>query len=180
SNITQVYHKPLRPVILLFSCLSFVWVLVFGIKFLQDQSLPSDSNQMKSFNIALAVSFFFFAVLFGIAASSNHKISCTKLYFNLSVFVGILILSTQLMMFIAHFLLKDDLIKECRSDLTGAKAETLSGSITIVSLAMKLLAVSLCQQDWQCGTWWDLGWFVLTSTLAFLFTGLVGAYYQQL
>ncbi|CAH7686169.1 hypothetical protein PPACK8108_LOCUS20784 [Phakopsora pachyrhizi] len=39
--LPRVYHKPLRPVILLFSCLSFVWALVFGIKFLQDQSLPS-------------------------------------------------------------------------------------------------------------------------------------------
>ncbi|CAH7671781.1 hypothetical protein PPACK8108_LOCUS6596 [Phakopsora pachyrhizi] len=84
---------------------------------------------------------------------------------------------TQLMMFIAHFVLKDDLIKECRSDLTGARAETLSGSITSIDAAQ---AVSLCEQDWQRGTWWDLGWFVLISTLAFLFTGLVGAYYQQL
>ncbi|KAI8448241.1 hypothetical protein BY996DRAFT_6419977 [Phakopsora pachyrhizi] len=39
--LPRVYHKPLRPVILLFSCLSFVCALVFGIKFLQDQSLPS-------------------------------------------------------------------------------------------------------------------------------------------
>ncbi|CAH7682931.1 hypothetical protein PPACK8108_LOCUS16104 [Phakopsora pachyrhizi] len=39
--LPRVYHKPLRPVILLFSYLSFVWALVIGIKFLQDQSLPS-------------------------------------------------------------------------------------------------------------------------------------------
>ncbi|KAI8461486.1 hypothetical protein BY996DRAFT_181703 [Phakopsora pachyrhizi] len=152
--LPRVYHKPLRPVILLFSCLSFVWALVFGIKFLQDRSSPSDSNRMKSFDIA--VSFFVVAVieLFGIAASSTQKISWTKLYFNLSVFVGILMSCTQLMMFIAHFVLKDDLIKECRSDLTGARAETLSGSITSIDAAQ---AVSLCEQDWQRGTWWDLG-----------------------
>ncbi|KAH9464026.1 hypothetical protein Pst134EA_002447 [Puccinia striiformis f. sp. tritici] len=177
--VNRAYPKPLRPVVLFTTVVSLIWSLVLGVKFFQDRAEDSETRRMKVFDAILSVFFFVVAGLevFGILAVLSSKILLARLYFFVSGLAAFLIFSAELTRLIAHFVVKNDLIDDCRSALTGAKAETLNGAIASIDATE---ASRLCEGDWQRGIWWDLGWLVLTSCLALLFTGLVGAYYHQL
>ncbi|PLW40979.1 hypothetical protein PCANC_01970 [Puccinia coronata f. sp. avenae] len=175
----SAYPKPLRPVVLLTAAVSLIWSLVLAVKFVEDRTDDSETRRMKVFDAILSVFFFVVAGLevFGILAVLSQKILLARLYFFVSGLAAFLIFSAELIRLIAHFVVKNDLIDDCRSALTGAKAETLNGAIASIDATE---ASRLCEGDWQRGIWWDLGWLVLTSCLALLFTGIVGAYYHQL
>jgi len=179
SMRSSAYPKPLRPVILLTTTVSLIWSLVLAVKFVQDRTEGSETKRMEVFDTILCIFFFVIAGLemFGVVAVVSQKILLARLYFFVSGVAALMIFSAELIRLIAHFVVKSDLIGDCRSALTGAKAETLNGAITSIDAAE---ASRLCESDWQRGIWWDLGWLVLTSCLALLFTGLVGAYYHQL
>ncbi|KAA1097303.1 hypothetical protein PGT21_002341 [Puccinia graminis f. sp. tritici] len=177
--VNRAYPKPLRPVVLLTTMVSLIWALVLAVKFVEDRTDDSETKRMKVFDNILSIFFFVVAALevFGIVAVMSQKILLARLYFFVSGFAAFLIFSAELIRLIAHFVVKSDLIDDCRSALTGAKAETLNGAIASIDATE---ASRLCEGDWQRGIWWDLGWLVLTSCLALLFTGIVGAYYHQL
>lgn len=128
-----------------------------------------DTSYIHPELVKLIISFFS-----SISTYKNHaQILLARLYFFVSGVTALMIFSAELIRLIAHFVVKSDFIDDCRSALTGAKAETLNGAITSIDATE---ASRLCENDWQRGIWWDLGWLVLTSCLALLFTGIVGAY----
>ncbi|MBW0550193.1 hypothetical protein O181_089908 [Austropuccinia psidii MF-1] len=173
------YNKPLRPIVI-FTCLvSLVWSLVLAVRFLQDKNDGNETTRMRMFDLILSILFFCIAGLetFGLVATFTQKIVLAKTYFVLSGIAAIITFSAELIRLIAHFVTKSDLTNACRAELTGTQAITLSGAVANIDGAE---AQKLCEDDWRRGIWWDLGWLVLTSCLALLFTGLAAAYYHQL
>lgn len=177
--VPSAYPKPLRPVVLFTTTVALIWSLVLAVKFVQDQTEDSETKRMKIFDLILAIFFFIVAGLeiFGLLAGLTQKIVLARIYFFLSALAAFLIFSAELTRLIAHFIVKRDTINDCQNALTGAKAETLTGMVANIDANE---AERLCEDDWQRGIWWDLGWLVLTSCLALVFTGIVGAYYHQL
>ncbi|KAG0149534.1 hypothetical protein CROQUDRAFT_653615 [Cronartium quercuum f. sp. fusiforme G11] len=134
---------------------------------------------MMLFGLILGILFFVIAgvELFGMIAATTQKIVLTRIYFLLSGLTALITFAAELLRVIAHFLVKGDLISSCMAAVTGAKAETVTGTVAAIDASE---AQKLCEDDWQRGIWWDIGWLVLTTCLALLFAGLAGAYYHQL
>lgn len=179
QTVHRAYPKPLRPVVLFTSTVTLIWSLVLAVKFVQDNSESTETARMKVFDLIICIILFIVAGLeiYGLGAVLIQKILAVRIYFFFSALAAFLISSAELIRLIAHFVVKKDLVQDCRNALTGAKAETLSGAVTNIDASE---AIRLCDDDWQRGIWWDLGWLVLTSCLALVFTGIVGAYYHQL
>ncbi|KAH9816748.1 hypothetical protein DFH28DRAFT_1055728 [Melampsora americana] len=177
--VQRVYSKPLRPIVLFTSSISLIWSLVLGVRFFQDRSEGIDTPRMMVFGLILGILFFVIAGVefFGMITAITQKIILARIYFVLSGLAAIVTFVAELIRVIAHFLVKSDLISSCMNQVTGAKAQTLSGTIASIDSNE---AQKLCEDDWQRGIWWDVGWLVLTTCLALLFAGLSGAYYHQL
>lgn len=101
------------------------------------------------------------------------QIILARIYFLLSGLAALVTFVAELIRVVGHFVVKSDLISSCMNQVTGAKAETLSGTIASID---SIDAQRLCEDDWQRGIWWDLGWLILTTCLALLFASLAGAY----
>ncbi|KAH9807083.1 hypothetical protein DFH28DRAFT_939440 [Melampsora americana] len=71
----------------------------------------------------------------------------------------------KLIIVIAYFLVKSDLIGSCMNPDTCAKAQTLSGTIASIDSNE---AQKLCEDDWQCGIWWDVEFEGFIMRLIFL------------
>lgn len=96
-----------------------------------------------------------------------------RMYFLLSTVAAFVTFGTETLRLVAHFVLKTDSINACAGSITGDPAFTSDGNPTTVSAQD---AQDICSDSWSRDTWFDIGWLIVSTILAFLFASLAAAY----
>ncbi|EJD01846.1 uncharacterized protein FOMMEDRAFT_20621 [Fomitiporia mediterranea MF3/22] len=182
--VTRVYRRSLRPVVVFVSFLGGLWALVWGIASFRDISVDNDhAAKLEVFDIVLGSLYMatFVIELFGLAAASMQKLPMIRAYAFLSLGAAVVVIATELIRVIIHFVFKNTLISECQALVNG---ETITTRFGIWGTTTETLdgqtAEEFCRDAWSHDSFSEIAWFIVTAILSLLFASIAFSYYRQM
>ncbi|KAH8924433.1 hypothetical protein BT69DRAFT_1362486 [Atractiella rhizophila] len=169
--IARVYTQSLRPVVLFVTFLSFIWALGSAISLLRSRNVDFETSKRKLYFLIIAILFFVVVgiELFGIFATWRAKLNLVRIY-TIGSFVALAIaVGAEIFRLVVHFITKAGLSSMCYKGNT-----VTSGNLT------ESQARDLCDNRFDRGTAYDIGWLIAALIFGIFFTLTVAAFYQQL
>ncbi|WWD20702.1 hypothetical protein CI109_105178 [Kwoniella shandongensis] len=170
--VTRVYPYTLRPIVIGFSIIGFIYGLALGVESIRDFSSNNEIHKEKVYDFISAIFYFVIAAIelyaFMVAILQNVRLARLLLFFAPA---GILLnIGCQVIGIIVHYSLKSDLIAQCVQDETDDAFDFLTTG----------QAQSACESAWRRGTWSVFAWLILTGILSIFFGTTLLGYYRQL
>ncbi|KAH0578690.1 hypothetical protein H2248_003818 [Termitomyces sp. 'cryptogamus'] len=183
--VTRVYRRNLRPIVIFTAFLGGLFGLVSGIGWFRNFSVDRNENVPKVANISIALGVLYMVVfvieLFGIYSAATQRLKPVRIYCFLVALATLIVVAASLTRVVSHFVLKNDLLKECNS-LTANDEIVYFGFWGPVSTRniTSQEAAQWCRNAWDHDSWAEILALIILGILGALFTAVAFAYYRQL
>ncbi|KAF5372565.1 hypothetical protein D9758_005162 [Tetrapyrgos nigripes] len=203
--VNRVYSRNLRPVVIVFAFLSFLWTLFayaqspFLTNSLSNLSLGlwigsfrsigierhEGFSKLGTISIVLGVLYMTVSLFeaFGVFAAWSQRTPLVRIYALLSAATTLIVIGGGIFEIVVHFTMKGDIIGVCTSSLEGEDfVEYPFGFFgprrfgTINGQD----ASDWCNREWDHDSWADIVGLLILIFLSALFTTTAFAYYRQL
>ncbi|KAK7442059.1 hypothetical protein VKT23_016334 [Stygiomarasmius scandens] len=189
--VNRVYGRNLRPVVIAFAFLSFLWTLFAAvgpcIGSFRSIGIERDEGFSKLATIAIVLGVLYMTVClfeaFGVFAAWTQRTPLVRIYSFLSAATTLIVIGGGIFEIVVHFTMKGDIISICTQSLTGDDfvfypfgffGPRRSGTVTASE------ANDWCNDAWSHDSWADIVGLLILIFLSGLFTATAFAYYHQL
>lgn len=185
--LNRVYGRNLRPVVIVFAFLSFLWTLFAAIGSFRSISVERREGFSKLGTISIVLGVLYMTVslfeAFGVYAAWSQRTPLVRIYAGLSAATTLIVLGGGIFEIVVHFTMKSDIIGICTESLTNADfvyypfgffGPRRSGTVTSDE------AQDWCNSSWDHDSWADIVGLLILIFLSALFTATAFAYYRQL
>lgn len=177
--VRKVYPYSLRPVVIFLSLIGFIYGLALGINSIRDRNNANETSKMQIFDIVAAIMFLIIAAVevFVIITAILQSLPLARLFI-VAVPTGLLVnVAANVIVIIAHFTTKSDLIAQCVYNEDGQIYSDIWGSTGSITATE---ADSICRNSWSRGTWAVFVWLFITLAISIVFASAYFSYYHQL
>jgi len=183
--VNRVYRGSLRPAVLLFSSLSAIFLLLWGIASFRDISIDKQhAPKLQTFDIVLGTLYIasFVIEVLGIVAASVQKLPMIRIFTFLSLAAALIVIAAELIRVVLHFAFKNDLINECIALATGQTVVTRFGiwGPTSSQTLSQEDATDFCNNAWSHDSFEEIAWFIVALIASLFFASINFAYYRQM
>ncbi|THU85833.1 hypothetical protein K435DRAFT_843105 [Dendrothele bispora CBS 962.96] len=189
--VGRVYGRNIRPVVITFAFLAFLWTLFAAIGSFRSIGIERSEGFSKLAVIAIVLGVLYITVClfeaFGVFAAWSQRTPLVRIYTFLSAATTLIVIGGGIFEIIVHFTMKSDIIGICTRSLTGEGfveypfgffGPRRSGTITASE------ANEWCNDAWSHDSWADIvGLLILIFqplVISSFFTVTAFAYYRQL
>ncbi|EST05296.1 hypothetical protein PSEUBRA_005565 [Kalmanozyma brasiliensis GHG001] len=186
--IGKVYPYSLRPVLLVTTFCTFLYLLLVSISNFKDVGSSGNNATMKIFDILTGALLMAVAVVevIGFVGALKTNLSLATLYSKLTVPGFVLVIACEVINIAGHYMFKTRIISDCITRNTGAVAPSSgfgwfgfgSGSSNTVMSAAD--ATNYCNSSWKYDSTWEIVWLVVTIVLGIPFVMFSFAFVRQL
>ncbi|KLO09989.1 hypothetical protein SCHPADRAFT_800499, partial [Schizopora paradoxa] len=183
--VHRVYRGSLRPAVLLFSSVSAIFLLLWGIACFRDISIDKkNAPKLQTFDIVLGILYLVSCVIevLGIGAALLQKLPMIRIFTFLSIGAALIVIAAELLRVVLHFVFKHDLINECITLATGQTVVTrfgIWGPTTSHTLSQGD-ATSFCNDAWSHDSFSEIAWFIVALIASLFFASINYSYYRQM
>jgi len=120
--------------------------------------------------------------LLGLIAAALQKLFIIRLYAFLSLGTAVIVIGTELLRVVIHFVFKQTLIDECTNLVKGDTVTTRFGiwGPTTTTILDDESARSFCSSAWSHDSFSEIAWFIVTAVCSLLFASVAFSYYRQM
>ncbi|GAA95804.1 uncharacterized protein L969DRAFT_94840 [Mixia osmundae IAM 14324] len=175
SVVQRVYGRTLRPVIILQCIIGLLYGAISGARWLRDTNDTGETTRLKTFDIILGVLLLLVALIemLGLHAAVLQRAKFARLYFIASTVAAALTLTIGLVRIVVHFVAKSDIIAQCVLENQGAQDDD---GVLLTDAQL----TDACNSSWSSGTYFDIGWLIVTVLLSLLWASTAAGYYHEL
>lgn len=183
--IGKVYPYSLRPVVLITSFCTFLYLLLVSISNFKDIGSSGNNTIMNIFDILTGALLMTVAIIevIGFAGALKTNLKLATLYSRLTVPGFVLVVACEIINIVGHYSFKDRIINDCVSRNTGAVVTSgwgwfgTGGSSTTLNAAD---AQNYCNRSWKYDSTWEIVWLIVTIVLGVPFVLFSFAFVRQL
>lgn len=185
--IGKVYPYSLRPVLLITTFCTFLYLLLVSISNFKDIGDSGNNTTMNIFDILTGALLLAVALVevVGFIGALKTNLSLATLYSKLTVPGFVLVIACEVLNIAGHYMFKSRIINDCITRNTGAVAPSSgfgwfgqgSGGGTVMSSAD---ATNYCNRSWKYDSTWEIVWLVVTVLLGVPFVMFSFAFVRQL
>ncbi|KAJ9479486.1 hypothetical protein PHBOTO_002968 [Pseudozyma hubeiensis] len=184
--IGKVYPYSLRPVLLVTTFCTFLYLLLVSISNFKDIGHSGNNATMNLFDILTGALLMVVVVVevLGFAAALKTNLRWATLYSKLTVPGFALVIACEVLNIAGHYMFKSRIISDCIARNTGAVAPSSgfnwfgqSSSNTVMSAQD---ATNYCNSSWKYDSTWEIVWLVVTIVLGIPFVMFSFAFVRQL
>lgn len=185
--IGKVYPYSLRPVLVVTTFCTFLYLVLVAISNFKDIGSSSNNTAMNIFDILTGALLLVVALVevVGFVAALKTNMKLAVLYSKLSVPGFALVIVCEVLNIASHFMFKSRIINNCIATNTGAVAPSSSGfgwfgQSSGNTVMDSQAATSYCNSQWKYDSTWDIIWLVVTAVLGVPFVMFSFAFVRQL
>ncbi|PWZ03851.1 hypothetical protein BCV70DRAFT_24372 [Testicularia cyperi] len=183
--IRRVYPYSLRPVVILTTLVTVIYLVVVAVANFRSMGRSSNSAVQKILDAVVGALLIGAAVveLLGFLAAFKSNLKMATLYSRLTLPAFALVIAAEIIGIVEHYSFKSRIIDNCVADNTGAAAPSSSffwpygGSSTTMSAAD---AQEYCQSQWKYDSSWEIVWLIITIIVGIPFVMFSFAFVRQL
>lgn len=184
--IGKVYPYSLRPVLLVTTFCTFLYLLLVAISNFKDIGHSGNNGTMNLFDILTGALIMLVALVevIGFAGALKTNLRLATLYSRLTVPGFILVYACEVLNLAGNYIFKTRTINDCIARNTGAVAPSSSfgwfGQSTSNTVMSQQDATNYCNSQWRYDSTWEIVWLVVTIALGVPFILLSFAFVGQL
>ncbi|CCF52601.1 hypothetical protein NDA14_000788 [Ustilago hordei] len=184
--IGKVYPYSLRPVVLITSFCTFLYLLLISISNFKDINNSGNNTIMNVFGILTGALLMTVAIIevIGFVGALKTNLKLATLYSRFAIPGFVFVISCEIINIVGHYSFKDRIINDCVSRNTGAVVQSSGwgwlgsgGSSTVMSAAD---AQNYCNRSWKYASTWEIVWLIVTIVLGVPFVMFSFAFVRQL
>lgn len=185
--IRKVYTRSMRPVVMVTSFFTFLYVLLVAISNLKKIDDQGNTTSMKLFDVLIGALLLAVAVVevLGFVGAFRSNLKLALLYSKLTVPGLAVVIAAEILGVVGHYKFKGSIIDKCVTNNTGTVASSggfFGGSFgnssnTVMSQAD---AQSYCNSQWRYDSNWEIVWLVITLLVGIPFVLFSFAYVREL
>ncbi|CBQ73409.1 conserved hypothetical protein [Sporisorium reilianum SRZ2] len=184
--IGKVYPYSLRPVLLVTTFCTFLYLLLVAISNFKDVGHSGNNGTMNLFDIltgALVMAVALVEVV-GFVGALKINLKLATLYSKLTVPGFVLVIACEVLNIAGHYMFKTRIINDCIARNTGAVAPSSSfgwfGQSSSNTVMSSQDATNYCNSQWRYDSIWEIVWLVVTIVLGVPFVMFSFAFVRQL
>ena len=184
--IGKMYPYSLRPVLLVTTFCTFLYLLLVSISNFKDIGHSGNNATMNIFDIVTGVLLMVVALfeVLGFVGALKTNLNIATLYSKLTIPGFALVIACEVLSIAGHYMFKTRIIDDCIARNTGAVAPSStfgwlgeSSSNTVMSSQD---ATNYCNSSWRYDSTWEIVWLVVTIVLGVPFVLFGFAFVRQL
>lgn len=184
--IRRVYPYSLRPVLLVTSFCTFLYLLLIAISDFKKIGDIGASTTMNIINIVTGALLIVVAIIevVGFIGALKTNLKIATLYSKLAIPGFALVIACEVIGIVGHYMFKTNLINGCTQTNTGAVRPSSgfgwfgSGSSNTVMSSQD--AQNYCNSQWKYDSTWEIIWLIVTILLGIPFVSFSFAFVRQL
>ncbi|CAO1637843.1 unnamed protein product [Sympodiomycopsis kandeliae] len=194
TALRKVYPYSLRPVLLVATLLSFLYLIIVAISSFRSTTWDHETGKLRLFDILIGALLLPAALieLFGFTAAWTCKLHFARLYSIASLFALGFTVTADVLAIVQHYTLSNDLITGCTLENTGRTGGSVYGwggffgnengnNNSDVNLPWTTdQARSYCNAQWRRDGIWTIVWLVIILLVGTLFLSFAFTFVQQL
>lgn len=181
-----MYRGDLRSVVIVMAVVGAVWALIWTVGSFEDIHTDKTFGTPKLGTLDIVLGAIFAATaaieIFGIGAATSRRVSLMQSFTLLSIIGCVLVIGSQILLFVLHFVFKTALINECEQlsqNATVVERIGVWGPIVTDKLEPDQIAQA-CTDLWSHDSITSFVWIVVVALYALFSTVLAFAYVHQL
>ncbi|SPO23667.1 uncharacterized protein UTRI_03806_B [Ustilago trichophora] len=184
--IGRVYPYSLRPVLLVTTFCTFLYLLLVSISNFKDIGHSGNNTMMNIFDILTGALLMAVAVIevLGFAGALKANLKMATLYSKLTLPGFALVIACEILSIVGHYMFKNRIINDCISRNTGQVAPSSGfgwfGQSTSNRVMSAADAENYCNSSWKYDSTWEIVWLVVTILVGVPFVMFSFAFVRQL
>lgn len=184
--IRKVYPYSLRPVVMITSLFTFLYLLLVAITNFKSIGQSGNNTTMNIFAILVGALLMIVAMVevLGFWAALKTNLKLATLYSKLTVPAFALVIACEVLGIVGHYSFKTQSINSCINSNTGQDAPTSGfnwfGQGNSNSVMSMVDAQNYCNSQWKYDSSWEIVWLIVTILLGMPFVLFSFAFVRQL